>query len=96
MLQAGLVDGWGRGSRTPPSPAVRATLGRYGLLDGLELTGTFAAHSTTSWTARVKLSGGHRGSVTIGKGRLRGTIDGTRVDVRVPAALARPAVTRYG
>jgi pimeloyl-ACP methyl ester carboxylesterase len=96
MLQAGLVEGWVRGSRTPPSPAVRAALGSYALLDGLELTGTFAAHSTTSWTAKVKLSGRHRGSVTISKGRLRGTIDGRSVDVRLPGAFARPAVTRYG
>lgn len=95
-LQSGVIDGWIRATRTPPSPAVRAKLGGYTLLEGLSLTGTLAARGTTSWTAKVKLGGRHRGSVKVAKGRLTGTIDGTRVDVRLSAALAKPAVTRFG
>lgn len=95
-VQAGMLGGWIRGERRVPSPAVRAKLSDYELVEGLRLTGTLAAKGERSWTAKAKLGGSHRGAITIAKGRLTGTIDGRRLDVKLTAALAKPAVTRFG
>ncbi len=95
-VAAGVVDGWARGKRTPPSLATTIRLRRFALQDGLLLDGTLTIRSATAYGADVRLSGRHRGRVTIAGGRLRGTIDGTKVGLRLRGALARPAVTRFG
>ncbi|MDO8184970.1 alpha/beta hydrolase [Conexibacter sp. JD483] len=95
-VAAGVADGWATGKRTPPSLATTIRLRRFALQDGLLLDGTLTIRSATAYGANVRLSGRHSGRVKIARGRLRGTIDGSPVAVRLPAALARPAVTRFG
>lgn len=92
----GVVAGWVEGRRTPPSPAARLRLTRYALREGLTLDGTLDAGSAGGYRADVRLGGRHSGRVKIANGRLRGTIDGTAVDVRLRGALARAAVSRFG
>lgn len=95
-LVPGVADGWAEATRTAPSLASTLRLTRFALQDGLQLAGTVTIRSASSYGARLTLGGRHRGTVAIAGGRLRGKIDGTKLDVRLRGAHARPAVTRYG
>lgn len=81
--------------RTPPSTAMSADLRRYELFPGLALSGRLAT-TARGWTASLRVAGRRRGTVAVRGGRMKGRIDGVALDVRLPAALAKPAVTRYG
>ncbi|MDW5596860.1 alpha/beta fold hydrolase [Conexibacter stalactiti] len=91
----GIADGFARATRRAGAPTV-IRLSGYALQDGLLLDGTVTVRSTTAYAAQLKLSGRHSGSVKIAGGRMSGTIDGRKLDLRLRGALARPAVTRFG
>ncbi|HST38615.1 MAG TPA: alpha/beta fold hydrolase [Conexibacter sp.] len=93
--QPGIVDGWVTARRSTPT-RMAAQLHSYALQEGLVLDGTLTTRAPVSYTASVKLSGRHNGSVKIAAGRMTGTIDGRSIDVRLRGPLARPAVSRFG
>jgi hypothetical protein len=93
--QPGIVDGWVTARRATPT-TMSAKLHSYALQEELVLDGTLTTRAPVSYSASVKLSGRHDGTVKIAAGRMTGTIDGRKLDVRLRGDLARPAVSRFG
>jgi pimeloyl-ACP methyl ester carboxylesterase len=92
----GILSGQAHATRTPPSPATTIRLAGYGLLPGVRLDGAIRVGAAGSYRVDARVGGRHAGRVAIKGGRLTGTLDGRALTVRLPDALGKPAVSRYG